>query len=214
MAVKNEASMIEKEEEMKEETENEDEEVIRKELIFRKRDRELPQRYLKGQELLDMQDFINKYIYLYRNFEPWFEVDAGEIYFSEFPVGFGSELHGKHPVVVLNKAGVKCPVMTVVPLTSKGCNVVSDYDLGVIKGLSKNNEHSIAVINQTRCIDKSRLVKEIVLNVLRAKQFKHPSNPGDEVRLDSFKICRLPKDKLTKLRNVVKRYLGYNKLKG
>ena len=36
MAVKNEASMIEKEEEMKEENENEDEEVIRKELIFRK----------------------------------------------------------------------------------------------------------------------------------------------------------------------------------
>ena len=200
--------------EVKEETEEQDLEIVRKELIFRKRDKELPQRYLKGDELFDMQKFINKHIYLYRNFEPAFVVEPGEIYFAEFPVGFGSELHGRHPVVVLHKSGVKNPVMTVIPLTSKDANVVSDYDLGEIKGLSKNHEHSIAVINQTRSIDKSRLVKEQNIGILRARQNKNPSEPGTEVRIDSFKVSRLPKDKLDKLKRMVRRFMGYNKIRG
>ena len=112
--------------------------TLRKELYFRKRGKELNQRYLEGQDLLNMKDFINKHIYFYRNFEPVFKVEPGEIYYAEFPVGFGSEIHGRHPVVVLTRSGVKCPIMSVVPLTSKGVNTVSDYDLGVIKGLSKN----------------------------------------------------------------------------
>ena len=189
-----------------------EEEKDKKELIFRKRQKELPQRYLKGQDLLDMQDYINKHIYLYRNFEPTFEVKPGEIYFADFPVGFGSEIHGRHPVVVLNKSGVKYPIMTVVPLTSKSCNKVSDYDLGVIEGLSKNNEHSIAVINQTRAIDKRRIVVEAVIDNLLARERKNPCEPGAEIRLETLNICRLPSDKLTKLRNKVKRYMGYNKI--
>ena len=199
--------------EVKEEGETTELEQVRKELVFRKRNEELPQRYLKGQDLLDMQEFINKHIYLYRNFEPAFAVEQGEIYFAEFPVGFGSEIHGRHPVVVLNKSGVKHPMMTVIPLTSKSCNIVSDYDLGVIKGLSKNNEHSVAVINQTRSIDKRRLVMESVIDTLRYRENKKPSEGGTEKVLDTIKICRLPKSQLEKLKNMVKRFIGYNKIK-
>ena len=195
------------------EDEEEDQLVdLRRELIFRKRAKEIQQRYLKGDELLAMRDFINKHIYFYRNFEPRFEVKPGEIYYAEFPVGFGSEIHGRHPVVVLNKSGVKQPMMTVIPLTSKSCNKVSDYDLGVIKGLSKNNEHSVAVINQTRSIDKRRIVVEKVIDILQARESKNPSEPEAEIRIDTIKICRLPKDKMTLLRNKVKRFIGYNQL--
>lgn len=189
-----------------------EERIVRKELTFRKRAKELQQRYLKGEELLAMQEYINRHIYLYRNFEPTFTANPGEIYFSEFPVAYGNEIHGRHPVVVLNKSGAKQQVMTVVPLTSKSCNKVSDYDLGVIEGLSKNNEHSIAVINQTRAIDKRRLVIEKVIEVLQSRESKNPSEAGAEIRLDTIKICRLPKDKMTLLRNKVKRFMGYNQL--
>ncbi len=185
---------------------------VRKELRFRKREVELEQRYLKGEELLNMQDYINKHIYLYRNFEPTFEAKAGEIYFADFPVGFGNEIHGRHPVIVLNNSGAKQQIMTVIPLTSKSCNKVSDVDLGIIKGLSKNGQHSIAVINQTRSIDKRRLVIEQVIDVLQSRENENPSKPGQEIRLDSIKICRLPEDIMTIIRNKVKRFVGYNKI--
>ncbi len=188
------------------------EETLKRTLTFRKRKEELKQRYLEGDELFDMKRYINKHIYLYRNFEPTFEVEPGEIYYADFPVGFGSEIHGRHPVVVLNKSGVKYPIMTVIPLTSKSCNKVSDFDLGVIEGLSKNNEHSIAVINQTRSIDKRRIVVEEVIDSLMARERKNPCEPGEEIRIETLKICRLPKEKLDHLRNKVKRFIGYNKI--
>ena len=187
--------------------------TLRKELYFRKRGKELNQRYLEGQDLLNMKDFINKHIYFYRNFEPVFKVEPGEIYYAEFPVGFGSEIHGRHPVVVLTRSGVKCPIMSVVPLTSKGVNTVSDYDLGVIKGLSKNNEHSVAVINQTRGIDKRRLVVESCIDILKSRQEENPSKKGSEIRVDSFRISRLPREKLKKLKELVRKYMDEGELK-
>lgn len=186
---------------------------LRRELIFKKRSKEIKQRYLEGQDLLNMKDFINKHIYLYRNFEPVFKVEPGEIYYAEFPVGFGSEIHGRHPVVVLTRSGVKCPIMTVVPLTSKSVNTVSDYNLGVIEGLSKNNEHSVAVINQTRGIDKRRLVVESCIDVLKSRQEENPSEPETQIRVDSFRISRLPRNKLKKLKELVRKYLDDGEIK-
>ena len=48
MAEKKNNELLANMEEVEEVIENEDEEIIRKELIFKKRDRELQQRYLKG----------------------------------------------------------------------------------------------------------------------------------------------------------------------
>ena len=209
---KDEQEQIEKQIEEKEQTNKEETLIVRKKLTFRKRIKEFQQRYLEGEELLKMQAYINKYFYLYRNFEPTFVTNAGEIYFSEFPVAFGNEIHGRHPVVVLNKSGAKQQMITVVPLTSKSCNKVSDYDLGVIKGLSKNNEHSIAVVNQARAVDKSRLVLEHVIEVLQEREKENPTDAGVEISLDSIKICRLPKHKMTILRDKVKRFISNSQL--
>lgn len=205
--------MAEKDEEIKAKKTNKEEEgEERKELIFKKRAVELKQRYLNGEELLNMQNYINRHIYFYRCFEPAFEVKPGEIYYADFPVGFGAEIHGRHPVVVLNKSGAKYPMMTVVPLTSKSCNPVSDYDLGIIKGLSKDGAHSVAVINQTRSIDKRRVVVEQAIRLLKAKEKNNPINPDEEIIVTETKVCRLSADQLTKLKNKIKRFIGYNKI--
>ena len=181
-------------------------------LYFRKREAELDQRYLKGDELLDMQEYINNHIYFYRQFVPFFDVRPGEIYYADFPVGFGAEIHGKHPVVVLHRSPCKNPMITVVPLTSGSCHEMSDVDLGIIEGLAKGSKHSVAVINQTRSIDKRRIVPEYAIKILREREATEPIEPSTRTKVCSVKVRRLEPRKFTLLRRKVDWYINDNNI--
>jgi len=184
-----------------------------KHIIFKKREKPVNQRYLEGQELLDMRDYINDYIYFYRDFEPAFEVNKGEIYYADFPVGFGSEIHGRHPVVVIHRSGPTNSMMTVVPLTSKTANRVSDYKMGCIKGLAKKDENSVAVINQLRSIDKRRIVIQAAIEKLKDKELNNPLKAGEKTHVETLSICRLPEKDFDKLFKKIKRYVFNGTLK-
>ena len=163
-------------------------------LYFRKREAELDQRYLKGDELLDMQEYINNHIYFYRQFI------------------YETEIHGKHPVVVLHRSPCKNPMITVVPLTSGSCHEMSDVDLGIIEGLAKGSKHSVAVINQTRSIDKRRIVPEYAIKILREREATEPIEPSARTKVCSVKVRRLEPRKFALLRRKVDWYINDNNI--
>ena len=143
----------------------------KKELMMKKRRIPLAQPYFKGESAKHRNGLTNTHIFAYKYFEPVFAVKAGDVYLARFPIEYGSELHGDHFVAVLLDSPVACPLVTVVPLKSekaKEINPASDIRLGVIEGIN-NGRKTIAVINQTRAIDKRRLLSEEAISAFTSK---------------------------------------------
>jgi len=121
---------------------------------------------------------------------------TGEVYVLRYNYGCANELNGPHYVVVVVKSPENSPIVTVVPLKSyrpgKRLNPASDIFIGVIPG-KENEGPAIAIINQVRSIDKTRLLDyEIVNNIYKAKQRK---NKGPE---ETFVCVHKKRDRLTK----------------
>ncbi len=98
----------------------------------------------------------------------------GYIYSVDFGFTVGSVLRDRHYCVVLNTQG---KTAIVIPLTSKppkNTNI-SKVNLGIIKGISKNNTQSYALVNQITTVSRSLLIsprinKKIVYARLNANQ--------------------------------------------
>lgn len=182
----------------------------KKELMMKKRRIPLAQPYFKGESAKHRNGLTNTHIFAYKYFEPVFAVKAGDVYLARFPIEYGSELHGDHFVAVLLDSPVACPLVTVVPLKSekaKEINPASDIRLGVIEGIN-NGRKTIAVINQTRAIDKRRLLSEEAISALHSLVKKNLLKDYEEVCAEVINCYRLTNEQYNVLR---KKAIGYFK---
>ncbi len=182
----------------------------KKELMMKKRRIPLAQPYFKGESAKHRNGLTNTHIFAYKYFEPVFAVKAGDVYLARFPIEYGSELHGDHFVAVLLDSPVACPLVTVVPLKSekaKEINPASDVRLGVIEGIN-NGRKTIAVINQTRAIDKRRLLSEEAISALHSLVKKNLLKDYEEVCAEVINCYRLTNEQYNLLR---KKAIGYFK---
>lgn len=182
----------------------------KKELMMKKRRIPLAQPYFKGESAKHRNGLTNTHIFAYKYFEPVFAVKAGDVYLARFPIEYGSELHGDHFVAVLLDSPVACPLVTVVPLKSekaKEINPASDIRLGVIEGIN-NGHKTIAVINQTRAIDKRRLLSEEAISALHSLVKKNLLKDYEEVCAEVINCYRLTNEQYNLLR---KKAIGYFK---
>ena len=182
----------------------------KKELMMKKRRIPLAQPYFKGESAKHRNGLMNTHIFAYKYFEPVFTVKAGDVYLARFPIEYGSEIHGDHFVAVLLDSPVACPLVTVVPLKSekaKEINPASDIRLGVIEGIN-NGHKTIAVINQTRAIDKRRLLSEEAISALHSLVKKNLLKDYEEVCAEVINCYRLTNEQYNLLR---KKAIGYFK---
>ena len=182
----------------------------KKELMMKKRRIPLAQPYFKGESAKHRNGLTNTHIFAYKYFEPVFTVKAGDVYLARFPIEYGSEIHGDHFVAVLLDSPVACPLVTVVPLKSekaKEINPASDIRLGVIEGIN-NGRKTIAVINQTRAIDKRRLLSEEAISALHSLVKKNLLKDYEEVCAEVINCYRLTNEQYNLLR---KKAIGYFK---
>ena len=182
----------------------------KKELMMKKRRIPLAQPYFKGESAKHRNGLTNTHIFAYKYFEPVFAVKAGDVYLARFPIEYGSEIHGDHFVAVLLDSPAVCPLVTVVPLKSekaKEINPASDIRLGVIEGIN-NGHKTIAVINQTRAIDKRRLLSEEAISGLHSLVKKNLLKDYEEVCAEVINCYRLTNEQYNLLR---KKAIGYFK---
>ncbi|MBR5997327.1 MAG: type II toxin-antitoxin system PemK/MazF family toxin [Bacilli bacterium] len=182
----------------------------KKELMMKKRRIPLAQPYFKGESAKHRNGLTNTHIFAYKYFEPAFTVKAGDVYLARFPIEYGSEIHGDHFVAVLLDSPIANPLVTVVPLKSekaKEINPASDIRLGVIEGIN-NGRKTIAVINQTRPIDKRRLLSEEAISALHSLVKKNLLKDYEEVCAEVINCYRLTKEQYELLK---KKAVGYIK---
>ena len=86
------------------------------------------------------------------------DVKKGEIYEIDWGVNVNAEFSNRHYGVVLRDSNEYDPLVLVCPLKTnkKGGHPASDIDLGYIDELQSEHK-TLAVINQTRTIDKMRI---------------------------------------------------------
>ena len=182
----------------------------KKELMMKKRRIPLAQPYFKGESAKKRNGLTNTHIFAYKYFEPVFAVKAGDVYLARFPIEYGSEIHGDHFVAVLLDSPSVNPLVTVVPLKSekaKEINPASDIRLGVIPGINSGHK-TIAVINQTRAIDKRRLLSEEAISTLHSLVKKNLLKDYEEVCAEVINNYRLTKEQYYLLK---KKAVGYIK---
>ena len=86
----------------------------------------------------------------------YMEVKRGDLFYADLSVGVGSEQSGIRPVVVIqNDSGT----IIISPLTSSKKKNIPTHTF--IKSRDDLKENSIALLEQMRTIDKSRLIRKI-----------------------------------------------------
>ena len=151
-------------------------------------------------------------IYFYRNFETKFALEKGDVYLFNFDFEVGNELNRAHYCAVLLNSSPRNQLVTIVPLHSlkpneRELNPASEVLLGKIEGLD-NGKVSIALINQTRSVDKRRLFdKPTIKNIGRTKR---GSNVKEFIAQRKVKY-RLSEEQIRILSRAVKNYFtnGY-----
>lgn len=153
---------------------------------------------------------INGFVYFYKNFETSFEIKAGDVFVARLPIyqGVGNELTDNHLFVALLDSRPNNPLIRVVPLTSGDDkhgipNPASDVKIGKIEGML-NEKESLAVINQTRTIDKRRLfsgevIKSLSKIIVEGKDY-------ERINVQTKRIYRLSPYQLERIRRSVLEY--------
>ena len=143
---------------------------------------------------LEYSSFSERYLLRY-------DLKRGEIYEIDWGLNVNAEFSNRHFGVVLADSDAFNPLVTVCPLKSKHgfSNPKSDIDLGIIKELGTSSA-TVAVINQTRTIDKLRIYLRRAIGKRNKEQL---SDPSEE---ENYVIYRLENDKLDTL---IKAYINY-----
>ena len=88
------------------------------------------------------------------------EVKRGDLFYADLSVGVGSEQSGIRPVVIQNDSGNRFSTTIIIsPLTSSKKKNIPTHTF--IKSRDDLKENSIALLEQMRTIDKSRLIRKI-----------------------------------------------------
>lgn len=112
------------------------------------------------------------------------EVKKGEIYEIDWGINVNAEFSNRHYGVVLRDSNEYDPLVLVCPLKTnkKGAHPASDIDLGYIKEL--NTDHrTLAVINQTRTIDKMRIFSKNAISDNVVENTTQPHLEDNKVNL-------------------------------
>lgn len=173
-------------------------------------------------DLLDEKSKIKKHInstkrysYFYRHFETRFPIDRGDVFFVDFgEEGVGNELRRPHFAVALQNSNALNQMVTVVPFHSaklnREPNPASELVIDPIPGVL-NGKTPIAMINQTRTIDKRRLFDQDKIAYF-AKYLHDDNEDSYKNIIAQFKyIYRLTKEQLDKITKAVKTFFvnGY-----
>ena len=118
-------------------------------------------RYRQLDSLKNQLEWIKRqleYVEFSRKYTLKMEVHRGEIYEFDFGENVNAEFSHRHYGLVLKDSKANDPIVLVCPLKTnkKGIHPLSDVDLGVIESL-RTDHSTIAVINQTRALDKMRI---------------------------------------------------------
>ena len=113
------------------------------------------------------------------------DVKKGEIYEIDWGINVNAEFSNRHYGVVLRDSNEFDPLVLVCPLKTnkKGAHPASDIDLGCIKEL-ETSHRTLAVINQTRTIDKMRIYSKNAISDNVGFDIKIPKL--DEEKVDAL----------------------------
>ena len=161
--------------------------------------------------------WVNSMLYFYSHFETTFELNRGDVLLFNFQFEIGNELKDPHYCVVLLHSSKQNQLVTIVPLHSakenRELNPASEVYLGQIPGLT-NGKNAIALINQTRTVDKRRLFsQEAVENFNLYVGGSKYIESYKEFVLGMKHVYRLTDEQFSKVRRAVEDYFfnGYIK---
>ena len=191
---------------------NQDNGGVVRDLIILKRRVPLKVEYIRDKigEYGAMKGQVNGYKYFYRNFETHFQIKAGDVFMVKHLrfEGIGSELSGDHLYAAILDSDPINPLIRVVPLKSyyeqtREENPASDVRIGKIAGTNDNRE-SLAVINQTKTIDKMRLFSGMVVKSL--DEFVINGCDYKPIKVQEKYVYRLSRQQLEIIRKAVQEY--------
>jgi len=89
-------------------------------------------------------------------------IRKGDVFLVNFDPTMGSEVKKIRPAVVVsnNINNAHSPIISIVPITSSISRVYS-FEVEIPAGVGGLTERSKVMINQTRAVDKSRLMKRL-----------------------------------------------------
>ena len=193
-----------------------EEKVEKRELTITKRRIPLLRDYLKSDNARKHINAINRMIYFYRNFETRFEIKRGEVFVVGFEFECGNELNGSHFVVALLDSSANSQLVTIVPLHSakmdKELNPASEVYVGEIPGVT-NTIRAVAIINQNRTIDKSRMFDKAAIEHFNQYAQSEHYVDYDLITAQHKYIFRLTDEQFKRIHKAVQSYVynGYIK---
>ena len=146
----------------------------------------------------DVKEFVKKAKndnYFHKYFKTKIALTHGDVFMVDLNFECGNELRGPHFVVVVSDSKENDPIVTVVPLKSyKGVlNPRSDVLLGKVEGTTTGNQ-SIALINQIKGIDKSRMIEHVSEQTLKKLWEDEKIAESDEIEIRVKTIYRLTEE--------------------
>ena len=160
-----------------------------------------------------LNEFVNKAKsdnYFHKYFQTRIAIKRGDVFMVDLNYECGNELSGPHFVVATNDSKAVDPIVTVVPLKSyKGVlNPRSDVLLGRVEGTTTGNQ-SIALINQIKGIDKSRMIEHVSNKVLDKILNDDQIAEDDEIEIRVKTIYRLTDKQFNILKNALNDFFNY-----
>ena len=180
--------------------------VEHREMAIVKRRIPILREFLRREAATKHINAINRMIYFYRNFDTRFPIDKGDVFFVNFEQACGNEINNPHFCVALLNSVALNQMVTIVPLHSakegRTPNPASEVFLGQIPGVT-NGKDAIALINQTRTIDKRRLFNDEYVD--RFERYVRDKNiPEYQMIIAQHKfIYRLSDEQFRKLHKAV-----------
>ena len=180
--------------------------VVREVNIARKKE-PLKSEIISDEDFKKFLDTIKSDNFFHDHFNTKIAIKRGDVFVVRFEYECGNELHGPHLVVALNDSKTNDPMVTVVPLKSyKGIlNPRSDVLLGVIQGIGTGKQ-SVALINQTKSIDKSRMLEHMSVGELARVYDNELLSEDDEYHFRDKTFYRLTKEQFEILLNA---FIGF-----
>ena len=165
---------------------------------------------LPEDELKDLAKKAKYDNFFHKHFQTRIAITRGDVFMVDLNYECGNELSGPHFVVATNDSKALDPIVTVVPLKSyKGVlNPRSDVLLGIVEGTTTGNQ-SIALINQIKGIDKSRMIEHVSDKTLMKFLEDEKIAEDDEIEIRNKTIYRLTEKQFNILKKALNDYFNF-----
>ena len=165
---------------------------------------------LPEDELKDLSRKAKYDNFFHKHFQTRIAIKRGDVFMVDLNYECGNELSGPHFVVATNDSKAIDPIVTVVPLKSyKGVlNPRSDVLLGKVEGTTTGNQ-SIALINQIKGIDKSRMIEHVSDKVLVKILEDDKIAEDDEIEIRTKTIYRLTEKQFNILKKALNDFFNF-----